>query len=139
MSGPLLSMVPLTQVMPRPTGHTHTAMAAMEAVLIDLGYTPQVEVGEWSIDAQLYRDRFWDRGGPIGIGPLRAFALRLHQPSPDRLWWLVEYPARGPDEWTMPHSASSTRRVTILGDATLPVHAQDLGVLDYLTERPEQR
>ncbi|MBR8741449.1 hypothetical protein [Nocardiopsis sp. MG754419] len=139
MSSLLFSMVPLTQAMPRPTPRTHAVMAALESVLLDTGYTPQVHVGEWSIDARLYQDRHWEHGRPIGHHPLYAVALRLHQHHPDQLGWLAEYPARTPTEWPMPPSAKSLRRLAFLGDVCRPVHVQDLGLVDHLTGRPGSR
>lgn len=139
MSSLLFSMVPLVQAMPRPTPRAHAVMAAMESTLLDTGYTPHVQVGEWSIDARLYQDRHWEQGQPIGHHPQRAVALRLHQHCPGELWWLVEYPARTPTEWQLPSSAQSLRRLAFLGDASRPVHAQDLGLVDHLSGRPGPR
>ncbi|GAA1456953.1 hypothetical protein GCM10009603_04920 [Nocardiopsis exhalans] len=111
----------------------------MESTLLDVGYTPHVDLGEWSIDARLYQDRHWENGYPVGHTPIHAVALRLHQHRTDELWWLAEYPARTPDEWIMPPSGNSLRPLAFLGDASRPVHAQDLGLVDHLIGRPKRR
>ncbi|QVJ00290.1 hypothetical protein KGD82_16115 [Nocardiopsis eucommiae] len=131
-----LSMVPHHQQFPRPSTRAIRALTTMTKVLVQSGYTPHADHAEWSVDARLYQDRHWENGNPVGHGPVAAVCLRLHQPGPDTLWWTFEYPARTPDEWMPPKSATSTRRLAVLGDAMFPVHTQDLALLDHLLGRP---
>lgn len=138
MSALDFSMAPLHQHPPHPSAQTHRALDTMDAALVRLGYTPEVNVAEWSIDARLYQERHWKNGRPVGHCPIVAVCLRLHQPDLDSLWWTLEYPTRGPCEWNMPPSATSTRRLAMLGDANLPLHPQDLGLVEYLAGRQDR-
>lgn len=134
---PPLSMVPLHQHLPRPSLQARKALDAMETVLVQLGYTPLVNAAEWSIDARLYQERHWESQRLTGACPITAVCLRLHQPGPDSLWWTVEYPSRTPDEWDTPPSATATRRLAVLGDASLPPRPHDLGLVEYLACRKD--
>lgn len=127
-----LSMVPHHQQAPRPSTRALRALTTMTKVLVQSGYTPEADHAEWSVDARLYQKRYWENDRPVGHKPVAAVCLRLHQPGPDALWWTYEYPARPPDEWATPKSASSVRRLAVLGDATYPVRPQDLAVVDHM-------
>ncbi len=133
---PTLTMVPLHAHPPRPSTTAQTAMLQMEQAVTTAGYTPLVDAAGWSIDARLYTRRAWEQGSPVGIGaPVAAVCLRLHQPTHDRLEWVAEFPARTPSAWEMPDPTRSTRRLAILGDATLGVHPMDLCLVDYLVNQ----
>ena len=122
-----LTMVPLHQVPPQRSSCAQQALQAMELAVVSLGYTPHSGTGEWEIDVRLYPDRTWRQGRPVGIGtPVTATRVLLHQPSDTGLWWLIEYPAR--------HAVTRDAhcRLAVMGDATLPLHPQDLGILEHL-------
>ena len=127
-----LPMVSLTQAMPHPTPHAPAEITAVESALINIGSTRHVQVSEWAINARLYRDRHWEQDHSSGHAPFRALVLRLYQHRPEQVWWPVEYPVRSPNEWTMSSPAMRPRCLAVLRDASLPAHAQDLGVMDHL-------
>lgn len=130
-----LSMMPHHQQFPRPSTRALRALTTMTKTLVQHGYTPEADHAEWSVDARLYQDRHWENGLPVGHGLVAAVCLRLHQPDADALWWTFEWPPRTPDEWAMPSSATSTRRLAVLGDARRPVHTQDLALFDHMMGR----
>jgi hypothetical protein len=112
-------------------------MSLMEVAAAEAGYVPHVDEGDWSIDARLYTERFWHGGRTQGAGVrIAAVCLRLHQ-APDRLEWVAEFPARGPQEWDLLDHTRATRHLAVLGPAACPPRPQDLALVDYLTARAQ--
>jgi hypothetical protein len=107
-------------------------MRLMEAAVAEAGYVPRIDEGDWSIDVRRFAERSWEDGRPQGAGALiAAVCLRLHQ-APDRLEWVAEFPARGPQEWDLLDHARATRHLAVLGPAARPPRPQDLALVDYL-------
>ena len=137
MTAPTLTMVPLHQHPPHSPPQTHRALDTLGAALLRCGYTPQVNVAAWSSTLACTRNGTGRTAVPWATARSWPCACACTRSGLDSLWWTLEYPACGPDEWNMPPSATSTPPLAVLGDARLPLHPQDLGLVEYLAGRKD--